>query len=366
MQDLTKRTKKGNSILKKTYDYTVIDIETTGLCPAIDEIIEIGALKVRNNIVVDKFSQLIKPRFPIPSFITDINHITNEMVEDAPVLSEVVNDFFTFVENDELLGFNTSFDINFLYDACHAQGLDLTNDYIDSRKIAKIVLPNFKEETRRRYKLKNFVWYFKFGKQEHRALSDCIYTKQLYDKLNEIAEEKNIDYSSTIIRSNWNANDIKRQNADITLFNGEKFVFTGKLEYMPRKEAMQYVVDFGGAVADRLTKDVDYLVMGTQDYSRLSGEKSNKQIQAEKYRQQGEDINIITEDIFYEMIDFSPSADETRQEENIQSYWPTFELSEDEKNAFEQKQTEEYLSQFPEDQREYIREKINQGLVKLY
>ena len=200
--------------------------------------------------------------------------------------------------------------MNFLYDECKKIGLSLSNDYIDSRRISKIVIPDFKEKTRRRYKLKNLVWYFKFGMQEHRALSDCTYTKMLYDKLNELAEQQHIDYTIVPHREDWSATDIKRQNADLTLFQGEKFVFTGKLAYMQRKDAMQYVVDYGGTVGDNITKDTDYLVMGTQDYSRLTGDKSSKQIKAEKLISQGEDINIITEDVFYDMINYDPSEPE--------------------------------------------------------
>lgn len=317
MYDSSYRPTKGRSILTKVTDYTVVDIETTGLVPGEDEILEIGALRVRDNKVVAEFQELSKPNESISEFITSINGITNEMVQDAPPISEVISKFYEFLGNDVIVGFCTSFDVNFLYDECQKAGLDLTNDYIDSRRISKIVIPDFKEKTRRRYKLRNFIWYFKFGKQEHRALSDCRYTKMLYDKLNELAEQQNIDYTYIPHKEDWNAKDIKRQNTDITLFQGEKFVFTGKLAYMQRKEAMQYVVDYGGTIGDHLTKDTDYLVMGKQDYSRLVGNKSKKQQQAEKFISQGEDINIITEDVFYDMINFEPPKEE---ESNISDF----------------------------------------------
>ena len=317
MQDLTNRNKKGFSILKKLSDYTVVDIETTGLCPAVDEIVEIGALKVRQGEITEEYSQRVKPQFPISEFITLINGISNDMVKDSPSIAEVIKDFYGFVGEDVIVGFCPSFDVNFLYDACMEQGLVLANDYMDVRKIAKIILPDFKEKTHRRYKLKNLVWYFKFGKQEHRALSDCVYTKMLYDKLNELAEQQDIDYTYIPQRDDWNAKDIKRQNTDITLFQGEKFVFTGALKYMKRKEAMQYVVDYGGTVGDHLTKDTDYLVMGTQDYSRLTSDKSKKQLQAEKFNSQEEDISIITEDVFYDMIKFEPPKEESNISDGI-------------------------------------------------
>ena len=301
---------KGNPILKKLQNYTVVDIETTGLVPDVDEIIEIGAMQVRENVITNEFCMLSKPKNPIPDFITAINGITNEMVKEAPPISEVLPQFLDFIKDDIVVGFNTSFDVNFIYDECDRINLKFSNNYVDVRKIAKIVIPDFKEKTRRRYKLKNLVWYFKFGKQVHRALSDCEYTKLLYDKLNEIANEKSLSYEQIKIRNPWDANDIKRENTDITLFSGERFVFTGKLQHMTRKEAMQYVVNYGGSVGDSLTKDTDYLVMGTQDYSKIIGNKSSKQLKAEKYISEGEDINIITEEVFYDMINFEPSEQE--------------------------------------------------------
>ncbi len=364
MQDLTSRSKKGLSVLKKLSDYTVVDIETTGLCPAANEIVEIGALKIQQGEIIKEYSQLVKPKFEIPEFITQINGISNDMVKNAPPISAVINDFYDFVEEDIIVGFCPSFDINFLYDACLEQGLYLVNDYIDVRKIAKIILPDFKEKTRRRYKLKNLVWYFKFGKQEHRALSDCVYTKMLYDKLNEIADLQNINYEYIPKRREFNVKEIKRQNTDITLFQGEKFVFTGTLKYMTRKEAMQYVVNYGGAIGKSLTKDTDYLVMGTQDYSQITGNKSRKQLQAEKFITQGEDINIITEDVFYDMIKFEPT--EEKEDDVGQVYWPAFEMTEEEMKEWSRKETEEYLSKKSLEEAEYLRKQIAEGKLKIY
>ena len=364
MQDLIKRCKKGHSILKKIDDYTVVDIETTGLCPAVDEIIEIGALKVREGKIVQEFSTLVKPKFEIPSYITRINGISNDMVKDAPDISMVIQDFYNFVSKDIIIGFCPSFDVNFLYDACQIKDLVFDNDFIDTRQIAKILIPDFKEKTRRRYKLKNLVWYFKLGKQEHRALSDCIYTKQLYDKLNEIANEKGIDYTYVPDPSGLIAKNIKRRKTDVTLFEGEQFVFTGRLEYMTRREAMQYVVDYGGIVSDNLKKNTDYLVMGRQDYTKLVGKKSSKQRRAEEYIEQGEDINIITEDVFYDMIKYDP-PDEENDESQTDCIWPSFSISDEEIKKLQQEATEEYLASLPDDKASYIRKKIDEGKVKI-
>ena len=110
------RDKKGQSLLLFPNEYIVFDIETTGLDASYDEIIEIGALKIKNNEIVDKFTSLIKPKYPIDEFITELTGITNEMVKDAPLINEVLPRFIDFIGDEILVGHNINFDINFVYD----------------------------------------------------------------------------------------------------------------------------------------------------------------------------------------------------------------------------------------------------------
>ena len=78
------RPNKGQSLIAFPNDYTVVDIETTGLSPEYDSIIEISALKVKDNVIIDKFTTLVNPECYICEFITELTGITNEMVETAP------------------------------------------------------------------------------------------------------------------------------------------------------------------------------------------------------------------------------------------------------------------------------------------
>ena len=77
-------------------DYCVLDTETTGLSAYYDEIIEIGIIKVRNNQIVERYSQLVKPEYEIDPFITALTGITNDMVADKPTISEVKNTVLSF------------------------------------------------------------------------------------------------------------------------------------------------------------------------------------------------------------------------------------------------------------------------------
>ncbi|MBQ7596713.1 MAG: 3'-5' exonuclease, partial [Clostridia bacterium] len=129
---VSKRIYKGRSLLIFPADYTVIDIETSGLSPEECEIIEISAVKVRNDKITDTFSQLIKPERRISAFITSLTGITNDMVKYAPDIKSVITDFADFIGSDILLGYNVNFDINFLYDNMVKHlGTPLNNDFVD-------------------------------------------------------------------------------------------------------------------------------------------------------------------------------------------------------------------------------------------
>lgn len=164
-------------------DYVLVDIETTGLSPVNDEIIEIGALKVRNNVIVDTFSTLIKPSCIIPYYITNITGITNEMVEYSPDIKEVLLKFNDFVGDYTLIAHNARFDISFLRNN-FLKHLDigLNNNYIDTLVLSRRYLPNLNS-----HKLQTLADYFNISYNgAHRGLRDCEITKMVYDNLYNI------------------------------------------------------------------------------------------------------------------------------------------------------------------------------------
>lgn len=163
--------------------YVVLDIETTGFNIYKDEIIEIAALRVEQGNVTDSFQRLIKPSGKIPEDATAINHITNEMVAQAPTLDEVMGEFISFCGSELLLGFNLAFfDLNMLYDAAkRILGTELNNDYVDLLPIARKVMKG-----RENYSLNSLCETFEIDTEgEHRALKDCYLTKAVYEVLNE-------------------------------------------------------------------------------------------------------------------------------------------------------------------------------------
>ncbi len=292
---------KGNNLLEVIDNYVVFDIETTGLDPYYDEIIEIGAIKVKGSIVVDTFQTLIKPKEEISPFITRLTGITNTMVENAPSIEESISIFLEFVGKKIVVGHNVSFDINFVYD--YSDG-NFKNDYIDTMRLSRYLFKDFAN-----HKLATLVKNFDIHTEAyHRAMADCESTRQCFEYIKKHLQEKSIDISSLKRKHipSFRASDI---HATVTEFNEDNpfynkiIAFTGVLERMERKEAMQIVTNLGATCKDTVTKQTNYLVLGNNDYCPLiKGGKSTKQKKAEDLIQKGYDLSILSENVFYDML----------------------------------------------------------------
>lgn len=177
---------KGNRLLAYVKDYVIFDLETTGLNPAEDAIIEISGIKVRDHAAVDTFSTLVNPGMPIPYAATAVNGITDAMVRQAPASGEAISAFLDFVGTDILVGHNIhTFDTNFLYDgAVRELGRKVQNDYIDTLPLARRCLPGQKQ-----YTLTALAAGFGFATEgAHRALVDCEMNRQCYERLGVLWE----------------------------------------------------------------------------------------------------------------------------------------------------------------------------------
>lgn len=122
-------------------DFVVIDFETTGLDSINNEIIEVSALKYKDRSLVDTYITLVKPKKRIPGYITQINGITNEMVESSPGVEEVIPKLADFIGDSVIVAHNASFDMKFL--KCNAErcGLVINNDYIDTLALSRKAFP---------------------------------------------------------------------------------------------------------------------------------------------------------------------------------------------------------------------------------
>lgn len=173
---------KGSNLLEAYDTYVAIDIETTGLSPFDDEIIEIGAVLIDNGIVVDSLETLINPGVPIPPKISQLTGITTLMVASAPSPEVALGDFVDFIGNYPLVGHNVNFDVNFLYDKAylylhHA----IKNDFVDTLRLARRAVHGLPD-----HKLGTLLNYHNIeAKHAHRALDDAENTAMLYEQLKQ-------------------------------------------------------------------------------------------------------------------------------------------------------------------------------------
>lgn len=306
------RSAKGKSLLEIVSNYVVLDLETTGLDPTWNEIIEIGAIRVRNHEIVETFSSLVKPDIPIDDFIASLTGITNEMVADAPAINAILPQLFDFVGNDIVVGHNVNFDINFLYDnSLRCTGRGFTNDFVDTMRLSRRLFP---EEAHHR--LADLELRFNLHNENaHRAMSDVLLTKECYDYMRRHIVNCDIDLAELTRKTNSKrstySQSVRAKDIVATTDKFDEsspvyqktFVFTGTLQKMTRKDAMQAVVNCGGVCGDTVNKKTNYLVLGNYDFcSTITGGKSSKHKKAEQLKLAGQDISIISENVFYDML----------------------------------------------------------------
>lgn len=164
--------------------YVALDLETTGFSPHSNEIIQIGAWKVKDEVIVDKFDTYVKPIQYIPREVQALTKITPEMVADYPSIDEILPEFHIFCEDLPFLGHNLSFDYGFLLTKGNEIGVDFSlrnqRTGIDTLKLAKKFFPNFQKHTLE-YLVEKFgisVGDSKF----HNAMYDAYMTKLVYDR----------------------------------------------------------------------------------------------------------------------------------------------------------------------------------------
>lgn len=174
------------------FEIVALDIETTGLDPKNDSIIEIGAVKFTGNRASAEFSKLINPRKPINQFITNLTGISNAMVMNAPLIGEVLPEIQEFIGDAIILGQNIDFDLGFF----KKFGAFRYNDTIDTYELASVLMPSAP-----RYglgSLSNQLGVILTN--AHRALDDAKATMQVYQQLYRKIEELPVDLVAEILR----------------------------------------------------------------------------------------------------------------------------------------------------------------------
>lgn len=189
VEDTMEKKQAGQRLNQYVTDYIVFDLETTGLSPVTDQIIELSALKVKQGKVTDTFSTLVNPGRHIPYGATAVNGITDSMVKDAPPVEQVVAQFLDFAGDQVLVGHNIhSFDMKFLYTAAEALGRQVTNSYVDTLYLARRCLPQLSH-----HRLVDLAGHFHISTEgAHRALNDCLMNQKCYEAMAKLQKEKKI------------------------------------------------------------------------------------------------------------------------------------------------------------------------------
>jgi DNA polymerase-3 subunit alpha (Gram-positive type) len=170
-------------------EYSVLDIETTGLSFRTEKITEIGILKVKNGEVIDTFECFVNPEKPIPMDVVEITHITDDMVKDADTIDKVMPRMLEFIGNTVIVAHNADFDLGFLKYNAKELGLELNNTYVDTLRLARELFPNYKK-----YKLGIIAENLGIKVDvAHRALDDVKTLVSVFNIMIGMLKEKGIE-----------------------------------------------------------------------------------------------------------------------------------------------------------------------------
>lgn len=169
--------------------YVVFDIETTGLSKEKEMITEIGAVKVADGKIIERFSTFVNPQRPISAEITKLTGITDDMVKDAPTIENVLPEFLKFCEDTVLVAHNASFDTGFIRIAAERAGLgELHHTIVDTLELARALLPELNK-----HKLDIVCEHLGVTLNgHHRAVNDAEATAEVFIKFLDMLAEKKI------------------------------------------------------------------------------------------------------------------------------------------------------------------------------
>ncbi len=187
VDDTFRAAHKGDDISFRD-ECVVFDIETTGLSAVSCKITEIGAVKIKNGEVLDRFNMLVNPGEPIPKNIVELTGITDEMVANEPSIDVVLPKFFQFVGDKMLIAHNAVFDTGFIRQAAENLGLPFENPWLDTLAVSRYMNPGLKN-----HKLDTLAGYYELGDfNHHRACDDAEILAHIFFCMTKNLEEEGI------------------------------------------------------------------------------------------------------------------------------------------------------------------------------
>ena len=224
-------------------DFTALDVGTTGLNPKPEKITEVGAIKVRDGKIIERYESLINPGKKLEERIVELTGITDEMLKNAPLPEKVIPELLDFIGEDALLGHSVMFDYSFLKRAAVNLGLMNSKDNrygIDTLRIARCYLKELESRS-----LPFLCGYFEIPHKAHRAINDAEATAILYEKLKSkfcAAGEEIFEPSLLIYQIKREAPANKSQKERLyLLIQKHKLVIDYDIDRLTRNEASRII-----------------------------------------------------------------------------------------------------------------------------
>lgn len=286
---------------KNLKNFTIIDFETTGLSVFSNEIIEIGAIKIRDLEIVDTFDTLCNPLMTIEN--EHIHGIKNDEVMDYKYPMVYMNDLLTFIGDDTIFAYNAPFDIEFL------------NSYLPSNinnKIVDVLALARAREHRESYRLVDVREDLNIDTECHRSIGDCEATLEYYKYLLFKYDVKRLQYTHidselTSLRSKRNAkyanyileNHIPDSSKfdEQSYFYNKNICFSGNFDNFSKADAYLKILDIGGHIQQNVTLKTDILVIGSYK------QKTSKEKKVDEYNLRPNiKIEKLHEDDFLQLL----------------------------------------------------------------
>ncbi len=279
---------------KSRGNFVTLDFETTGLSYVDDQIIEIGAVKVENGEITDKYQQLVNPEMPIKAQASSVNHIRDSMLVGQPFIFEVLPDLLHFIGNSIVVAHNAPFDYRFLAQACMRYRFKIPDDWFDSRDLSQV----WPEADNR--KLSSLLSAAGItNKMAHSALGDAealalLVIQSFKKEINvKIPGGTDMGYS------------IEHFKGTVELIDDclakKKFVITGEVKGYERYDLEKLIAAHGGKATLKVSGATDYLIVGSFD-NMPPGYISAKEEYARKLISEGGKVQIIKPEEFFAMM----------------------------------------------------------------
>ncbi|MBD8925561.1 MAG: PHP domain-containing protein, partial [[Eubacterium] rectale] len=169
--------------------YVVFDIETTGFSPEKNKIIEIGAVKVVEGKIVDRYSTFVNPQVPIPFRIEELTSIRDDMVVSAPTIDVILPDFMEFCKDCIMVAHNADFDMSFIKRNCELLSIPCNPTIVDTVALARVLLPQLN-----RFKLDTVAKAVGVSlDHHHRAVDDAACTAEIFVKFIQMLKDRGVD-----------------------------------------------------------------------------------------------------------------------------------------------------------------------------